>query len=147
MSTIDVNATLAELVTGNPALAAEAALGDDRVPATVAELGTVDITGRAGVVWSLPHGADLDANLVHLHPGGSIDSHVNDEVDVVISIIAGDGQLVIGGTSHRLRDLVVALVPKGERREIRAGSAGITYLSIHRRRAPLGITRRPTTPT
>jgi quercetin dioxygenase-like cupin family protein len=121
--------------------------GEDRVPATVADLGSVDTTGRAGVVWSLPHGADLDASLVHLHPGGSIDSHVNDEVDIVISVIAGDGQLVVGGTSNRLRDLVVALIPKGERREIRAGSVGITYLSIHTRRSPLGITRRPTTAT
>jgi quercetin dioxygenase-like cupin family protein len=128
---------------GDPDVAAGRA-GYDRMAATVAELGSVDLTGRAGVVWSLPHGADLDANLVHLHPGGSIDSHVNDEVDIVISVIAGDGQLVIGGTSHRLCDLVVALVPKGERREIRAGSAGITYLSIHSRRSPLGITRRPT---
>ena len=124
-------------------IAAEPADGHDRVRATVAELGSVDITGRAGVVWSLPHGGDLDANLVHLHPGGTIERHVNDDVDVMISVIAGHGQLVIDGSTHPLRDLVVALVPKGQYREVRAGSAGITYLSIHRRRGPLGITPNP----
>lgn len=124
-------------------IAADRAVGGDRMRATVAELGSVDITGRAGVAWSLPRGGDLDANLVHLHPGGTIDSHVNDDVDVMISVIAGYGQLVIGGSTHPLRDLAVALVPKGLCREVRAGSAGITYLSIHRRRGPLGITPNP----
>ncbi|MGD9997836.1 MAG: cupin domain-containing protein [Ilumatobacteraceae bacterium] len=117
----------------------------DRVRTTVADLGCTDLTGHAGVVWSLPHGGDVDVNLVHLDPNGAIDAHVNHEVDVVISVIAGQGHLVIDGTAHPLRDLVLAFVPKGEPREIRAGVAGITYLSIHRRRAPLGISTRPPT--
>ena len=34
-------------------------------------------------------------------------------------------------------------IPKGVQREVRAGSDGLTYLSIHRRRSPLVIGVRP----
>lgn len=30
------------------------------------DLGATDTRGRSGVVWSVPHGGDLDVNLVHL---------------------------------------------------------------------------------
>jgi quercetin dioxygenase-like cupin family protein len=103
------------------------------------DLGTADTSGRSGVVWSLPHGGDLDVNLVHLQPDDSIGAHVNDEVDVVMTVIAGRGRVSIDGTSHELRSEVLVAVPKGSRREIFAGADGITYLSIHRRRQPLGI--------
>ena len=107
--------------------------------AVAVDLGTADTSGRSGVVWSLPHGGDLDVNLVHLQPGDSIGAHVNDEVDVVITVIAGRGRVSIDDTSHELRSEVLVAVPKGARREILAGADGITYLSIHRRRQPLGI--------
>jgi quercetin dioxygenase-like cupin family protein len=107
------------------------------------DLGATDTRGRAGVVWSLPHGGDLDANLVHLDPGGVIGSHVNDDVDVVISVIAGAGELVVDGATHVLRGDVLAMIPKGGRRQVRADAKGLTYLSIHRRRDPLGIGTNP----
>ena len=62
---------------------------------------------------------------------------------MVIAVFAGRGQVSINGTSHDLRSEVLVVVPKGARREIRAGSDGITYLSIHRQRQPLGIGVRP----
>jgi quercetin dioxygenase-like cupin family protein len=107
--------------------------------AVAVDLGTADTSGRSGVVWSLPHGGDLDVNLVHLQPDDSVGAHVNDEVDVVMTVIAGRGRVSIDGTSHELRSEVLVAVPKGSRREIFAGADGITYLSIHRRRQPLGI--------
>ncbi len=106
---------------------------------TVVDLGSTDIRGRAGVVWSLPHGGDLDVNLVRLHADGGIGPHVNDEVDVVISVIAGGGQLVTDGATHDLCGDVLAMVPRGSTREVRAGADGVTYLSIHRRRVGLAI--------
>ena len=57
----------------------------------VVDLGAIDTSGRDGVVWSLPHGGDLDVNLVHLAAGGSIGAHVNDEVDVAGSVMTGSG--------------------------------------------------------
>lgn len=111
------------------------------------DLGATDTTGPAGVVWSLPHGGDLDANLVHLDPGGIIPSHVNHEVDVIISVVSGRGHLITSGsgpeggadTSHPLHSDVLAVIPKGTRREIRADQRGLTYLSVHRRRRSLAI--------
>ncbi len=108
----------------------------------VVDLGATDTGGPAGVVWSLPHGGDLDANLVHLGPGGEIALHTNAEVDVLVSVVSGRGTLVVDGGSHQLRSDVLALVPRGAARAIRAGGRGLTYLSIHRRRSPLGITHR-----
>ncbi len=109
----------------------------------VVDVGATDTRGRSGVVWSLPHGGDLDANLVHLDPGGAIGAHVNDDVDVLVSGIAGRGHLVVDGTSFELHGDVLAMVPKGSRREVLAGAEGITYLSIHRRRGPLAIGAKP----
>lgn len=105
----------------------------------VVDLGTTDTTGPAGVVWSLPHGGDLDANLVHLDPGGAIPPHVNDDVDVIISVVGGRGHLIVDDTSHFLHGDVLAVIPKGTCREIQADHRGLTYLSVHRRRGPLGI--------
>lgn len=95
--------------------------------------------GVGGVVWKLPHEGDLDGNLVRLAAGRGIDAHVNAEVDVLVIVRAGDGELEVDGTSHRLTPSALALVPRGTRRSITAGPDGITYLSIHRRRGGLGI--------
>ncbi len=108
----------------------------------VADLGTVETTGAAGVVWSLPHGGDLDGNLVRLGPGDAIAEHVNDQVDVLVFVQSGDGRLTIDGEPHDLHSDVVALVPRGCRRRIVAGPRGVTYLSIHRRRGPLQVQTR-----
>ncbi len=109
----------------------------------VADIGAVDTRGRSGAVWSLPHGGDLDANLVHLDRGDRIDAHVNNEVDVLVSVISGRGTMIVDAQRIELRDDVVVVVAKGSRREVEAGADGITYLSIHRRRAPLGIGTAP----
>ncbi len=105
----------------------------------VVDVGATDTDGRSGVVWSLPHGGDLDANLVHLDPGDAIGAHVNDEVDVLVWVIAGRGRLVVDGTCLELHGCVLVSIPKGRRREVEAGTDGITYFSIHRRRGPLAI--------
>lgn len=116
--------------------------GDDGQVVAV-DLGATDTRGRSGVVWSLPHGGDLDVNLVHLQSDDSIGAHVNNEVDVAIAVLAGRGQVSVNGTGHDLRSEVLVVVPKGARREIRAGREGITYLSIHRQRQPFGLGHRP----
>ena len=98
--------------------------------------------GVGGVIWKLPHAGDLDGNLVRLAADRSIDEHVNTEVDVLVIVRAGDGELMVDGQPHPLTGTALALIPRGARRSITAGPDGITYLSIHRRRGGLGI-RRP----
>lgn len=110
-------------------------------PRLVVEPDVDAATGVGGVVWKLPHAGDLDGNLVRLAAGRSIDEHVNDEVDVLVVVRAGGGELVVDGERHALGSTTVALVPRGSRRSIIAGDAGITYLSIHRRREGLAVGR------
>jgi quercetin dioxygenase-like cupin family protein len=98
--------------------------------------------GSGGAIWSLPHGGDLDANLVRLDAGAKIGKHVNNDLDVMVLVQSGAGVLTIDEQTRRLGVDHLALIPKGSSRSIVAGDAGITYLSVHRRRSPLGITRR-----
>jgi quercetin dioxygenase-like cupin family protein len=116
-------------------------LFEDEHPALVTDL--VDIGEVGGAVWSLPHGGDLDANLVRLAPSARIAEHVNRDVDVLVVVRRGGGELVVGGTTHALTETTVAMVPRDSTRSIRAGADGLDYLSIHRRRDPMQIGRRP----
>jgi regulator of cell morphogenesis and NO signaling len=114
-----------------------------REAVTVTDLGAVPTSGGDGVVWSLPHGGDLDANLVRLGPGAAIGEHRNDEVDVLIYVQSGTGELTFDKELQPLAGENVALIPRGSRRSIRAGQRGLTYLSIHRRRNGLTLKQRP----
>lgn len=115
----------------------------DHETVTVTDLGSVPTSGGDGVVWSLPHGGDLDANLVRLGPGAAIGEHRNDEVDVLIYVQPGSGELAQGEEVQPLSGENLALIPRGSRRSIRAGNRGLTYLSIHRRRNGLTLKQRP----
>lgn len=97
------------------------------------------VAGIGGAVWSLPHDGDLDGNLVRLAPGRAIEQHRNHDVDVLLIVREGGGDLTVDGDSYPLDDTTVALVPRGTMRSIAAGPDGVTYLSIHRRRGPLGV--------
>jgi len=97
------------------------------------------VPGVGGAVWSLPHDGDLDANLIRLEPGGAIDGHVNVEVDVMMIVRGGSGALTVDGVTRELTNSSLALVRKGSRRSITAGSSGIEYLTVHRRRGPLTV--------
>ncbi|MDZ7679822.1 MAG: cupin domain-containing protein [Acidimicrobiales bacterium] len=129
---------------GDPPCWAHLVGGDetaDAIGPVVVDLGAA-ASGAGGAVWSLPHGGDLDANLVRLAPGGEIARHVNADVDVLVFVQSGTGELTIDDDVHPLRGDVLALVPRGAHRSITAGPRGLTYLSIHRRRSPLGIQQR-----
>lgn len=95
-----------------------------------------------GVVWTLDEGADLNANKVQLAAGRAIGEHVNGEVDVLVYVLDGEGDLFVSGDRHRLQAGTLALVPKGSSRAVHARGSGLAYLSIHRRRGPLSIGRR-----
>jgi quercetin dioxygenase-like cupin family protein len=100
--------------------------------------------GPGGAVWSLPHGGDLDANLVRLPAGGSIGEHVNELLDVLLVVRSGSGELIVDGRRHPLRPDTVVLLPHGTRRALSAGPDGLGYLSVHRRRP--AMTPRPARP-
>jgi mannose-6-phosphate isomerase-like protein (cupin superfamily) len=104
----------------------------------------VDLAGLAGdgadgAIWSLPHGGDLDANVVRIGDGNAIADHVNGEVDVLVMVWSGTGELVVDDRATALRPGIVVSVPRGARRAVRAHGSDLTYLSIHRRREGLTI--------
>ena len=95
---------------------------------------------RDGVLWSLAS-ADLNANLVRFAGGDGVESHVNDEVDVLGVVVAGAGTLLLDGREEPLRPGVAFFVPKGARRAVRATASELVYLTCHRRRPGLMATR------
>lgn len=105
----------------------------------VAELAGLTDGGADGAIWSLPHDGDLDANVVRLRAGNAIDEHVNGEVDVLVVVWSGTGALDVDDTTTSLAPGVLASIPKGARRSVRAVGDDLTYLSIHRRRDSLSI--------
>jgi len=110
-------------------------------PATVVRLDErlrADPSG-SGVHWALEGDHDLNVNLVHLDSGSGIDTHDNRDVDVVMIVLEGSGRLCLDSTDHALAPHVLAVIPKGTERSISAGPDGLSYLTVHRRRAALGI--------
>jgi quercetin dioxygenase-like cupin family protein len=87
-----------------------------------------------GARWRLD-GEDLQANLVRLGRGDRIQPHRNDEVEVLVVVVAGRGELTLDGQVHQLAPMVVAHLPKGTVRAIAAVDGPLAYLSIHRRRS------------
>ena len=110
-------------------------------PETV-DLDGVDLSGADGVVWSLPHRGDLDANLVKLGPGGRVADHRNDDVDVIVVVVGGEGAVTVDGDVRTLRPHHLVRIPKGTRRTVEAGPDGLVYVTVHRARAGLRITPR-----
>jgi len=105
----------------------------------LAEILRIDPDGD-GVHWTLEAPGDLNVNLVHLDAGSRVETHVNSDLDVVLIVLVGNGRLSVDGTDHVLAPHVLAFVGKGIERSISAGSHGLSYLTVHRRRSALGIT-------
>jgi quercetin dioxygenase-like cupin family protein len=99
-----------------------------------------------GVLWKLAEsGRQLDANVVRLAPGDRITAHTEPQLDVLVLVVSGDGVLGTGpaGESQPLAEGALVWLPHGASRSISAGPAGLTYVTVHRRRPGLQIGTRP----
>lgn len=97
--------------------------------------GAVDATGA---VWKLPvRERDLDANVIALPPDGLIDTHAGPDLDVLLHVIDGSGQLTTERSVLQLRPGGVVWLPRRSRRRFDAGPDGLRYLTVHRRRQAL----------
>jgi quercetin dioxygenase-like cupin family protein len=74
--------------------------------------------------------------LVWLGPGDRIEPHRNDEVDVLLLVVSGRGELTLDGQVHPLAPMILAHLPKGTIRAVVAVDGPLAYLSVHRRRPP-----------
>lgn len=105
---------------------------------TTALAGAAD---AAGVIWKLRmRERDLDSNIIALGPCAVIDAHAGPDVDVLIHVLAGSGQLSTELGDVPLRTGSLAWLPRRSRRQFTAGPDGLRYLTVHKRRQALTIT-------
>lgn len=95
----------------------------------------------AGVAWKLQmRERDLDSNVITLAPGAAIGAHYGPDLDVLIHVLSGSGQLVTELNAAPLRPGSLVWLPRRSRREFTAGSDGLMYLTVHQRRQALMLT-------
>ena len=80
---------------------------------------------------------DLNVTLLSWEKGQGVGAHVNNDLDVVMVVVSGEGKVTIEGEEFELQPGRAVVVPKGANREIECYSERLTYFSIHRRRAGL----------
>jgi quercetin dioxygenase-like cupin family protein len=99
----------------------------------------VDLAGApsgVGPLWGM-QSEELNATLLEWPSGGGVAEHVNDELEVIVLVLAGSACVSLDGTAHALSAGSLLLVPRGCARSVSAGADGVRYLSVHRRRGPL----------
>lgn len=97
----------------------------------------------AGVLWKLAEsGRQLDANVVRLPPGGTVDTHAEPDLDVLVFVVSGDGTVHGEDGPQPLSAGALMWLPHGSRRSLAAGADGLSYLTVHRRRPGMQIGRR-----
>jgi len=111
---------------------------------SLADEGPVDLLSSSGTgpLWGMAS-TDLNATLLAWQPGHEVAEHVNEDLDVLVIVLAGTGVVVIDGRPHDVAAGSAVLVPRGAPRRITSGERGMRYLSVHRRRGPLQIQGMP----
>lgn len=111
---------------------------------------TVDPTAAdvTGAVWKLQvRDRDLDANVIALPSGQTIDAHSGPDLDVLIHVLSGSGQVATELGTVALTPGVLVWMPRRSRRAFTAGAEGLRYLTVHQRRQALLLdTSRVATP-
>ena len=104
-------------------------------------LDTTELPAEAdalGAVWKLTMSPrDLDANVIAVAPGHTIDSHVGPDLDVMLHVLAGSGVLT---TETGRIDLIpgqLVWLPRRSQRAFEGGPDGLRYLTVHQKRQSL----------
>jgi uncharacterized protein (DUF2249 family) len=97
-----------------------------------------DARDAAGAVWKLQmRQRDLDSSIICLPPGTSIDAHAGPDLDVLLIVLDGAGQLTTELGELELRPRALVWLPRRSRRQFTAGPDGLSYVTVHRRRQSL----------
>ena len=98
----------------------------------------------AGAVWRLQaRDRDLDSNIIALRPSGVIETHTGPDLDVLIHVLSGSGQLGTERGSIDLQPGALVWLPRRSRRRFSAGAHGLRYLTVHQRRQALVLEAPP----
>ena len=107
--------------------------------------GTDSTTG--GSIWQLEPGArDLDANIIALPSHVEIGMHVGPNLDVLIIVLQGSGQLHTELSVIELEQGQLLWLPRNAHRRFVAGTDGLRYFTVHHRKPTLNITTRQNLP-
>lgn len=94
----------------------------------------------SGALWRLEEtDRQLDANLIRLRPDQTVELHQEPDVDVMLLPLAGSGTLHTDSEAIALAPHALIWLPHGSRRSLEAGSEGLAYLTVHRKRAGMSI--------
>jgi uncharacterized protein (DUF2249 family) len=103
---------------------------------------TTPCTAGGGAVWTLqPGDRQLDANIIRLPPGDRIDAPTGSDLDVLMIVLHGVGNLDTETGPVSIEPGHLAWLPRGSGRSIIAGPQGLSYLTVHTRRPPMTISR------
>lgn len=105
--------------------------------ATVGGDGESDVTGAA---WKLQiRERDLDSNIIHLPADEAIDAHAGPDLDVLIHVLRGSGELETELGPVELTPGSLVWLPRRSHRAFTAGPEGLRYLTVHQRRQGLAL--------
>lgn len=111
-----------------------------RVLVELADCAAGAAAGQGGALWRLAEpGRQLDANLVRLAPGAGVGEHVENDLDVLLVVIAGGGWIDSDEGRLPLEPQALVWLPRTSRRALAAGPGGLACLTVHRRREGLAI--------
>jgi uncharacterized protein (DUF2249 family)/quercetin dioxygenase-like cupin family protein len=96
---------------------------------------------HAGAAWKLQmRRRDLDSNIIRLPAEGIIEMHTGPDLDVLIHVLAGAGELTTELEALALEAGDLLWLPRHSRRQFTAGPDGLSYLTVHQRRQALTLT-------
>ncbi|MFD3438605.1 hypothetical protein ACFWU3_14025 [Streptomyces sp. NPDC058685] len=95
---------------------------------------------RGGALWRLSEaGRQLDANIIRVPPGDRVARHAEADLDVLLCVLDGSGELETDAGRQRLEAGSLAWLPRGSHRALFAGADGLAYVTAHTRRPGLAI--------
>ena len=86
---------------------------------------------------------DLNATIREWPATSGPAAHVNHERDVVLVVLAGSAEIELDGIRQDAGAGEVVVIEKGSSRRITAGPLGVRYLTVHRKRAGLDVSKAP----
>lgn len=89
-----------------------------------------------GAIWSV-NSEQMHVNLMRLKTGATIPPHVNAELDVLLAIYEGEGELVVDETTVALAPGIAVVVPRGVQRSLRCLRGPLVFLTAHCQRGGL----------
>lgn len=109
------------------------------IPYVLTNTAATDGSGP-GAVWRLTETErGLDANLIALPAGDGIAVHTGPDLDVLIHVVAGSGQLETADGPVELAPGDLLWLPRGTVRGFTPGPSGLRYLTVHQHREITGL--------